>query len=960
MASGSTPNLKKPAEDENLLTGAEYEVSKSTDRRYNEVVQEYLKIKLGKTDSTVSNIPPSDVLTLHADQAGPDEGSYVSWECPDTPHSQRLVTSPGLKKFDNIAPIHMQEGTEDKLPSSDPRPFSSVSSKTSALSKETKPRPFESINLGSASSRASNSFYDMDSFQSADPFSPTTKNVVNLSDCSLHSPWSDNPFKSPDEETKQTPRSRKSTGRSRASGSSQRGPSVLPVFPQSVYVPSPDRDMHGSPLTTFSQLDGLPKDSELSPNPFQTPTDIQEKSKDGGDTVASPYTPTIRVTSVKGSSRKVYDGNSPGDPPGQNSSVSNRSSSPIAKEKLLSPTPLSHKAKSKSRHPLGNEEGDSEVSPSEGKLSEKTKESPSETEKIPMTTKIHINDNTPSGASAGSGSQRESKGSDSFYTPHDPSVLPRFLDFENVSERPSEERKKYKTPVSLEMPYPPEETSARTYIINVTTPPRSATSTRSSARHTDIPTWQIMEDMDFYQDQSDYEKTLDCRIRCGWCLIIVGTALLISSVIAILAIEIPAHREEILEALPKSEPLIDYLNEFRGFFLTATTKHPAVSTTTPIPTTDDDPSPSGGRSSSGNKKSSIVQKTKLLPLIGESTVQSESTLAPVKESLTTSETDVASTNNVIGGEIITRSVTQTEGNLLTEGMNLMHTKEPSFEVLTDSIVFLLSTGSSVISTDNPVVSVTDNKGSTVTSGLGGINATFVTSSPIPFNDTPMISSDILAGGLMTSDGTSDDTTSSSNLTVLSYSTSAPITTVIRPNVSSIINDTANPIDDAFPSATVNSTLKAEKITSSFAATTGYVSDTTVNSRNVTSVSTEGIVIAANNLFPNRNSVEPVDTTTSVSKGDTTSPVSDHSTVTPSGTRKPIVSISNNTINAQNIVSVVKEMSGKGNGTERVKTSSSSEVPQAVGTGFSLTPIDKDFYATRPSWLYKFDEHKKPL
>ncbi|ROT85759.1 hypothetical protein C7M84_007562 [Penaeus vannamei] len=57
----------------------------SVARRYSLVVNQYMKSMLSKSESTNSSIPPSNILTHSADQAGPEDASYVSWDCPDTP-----------------------------------------------------------------------------------------------------------------------------------------------------------------------------------------------------------------------------------------------------------------------------------------------------------------------------------------------------------------------------------------------------------------------------------------------------------------------------------------------------------------------------------------------------------------------------------------------------------------------------------------------------------------------------------------------------------------------------------------------------------------------------------------------------------------------------------------------------------------------------------------------------------
>ncbi|KAK3879289.1 hypothetical protein Pcinc_016119 [Petrolisthes cinctipes] len=81
------------------------QVSNSTDRRYSQVVHEYLKRHGGGSSgggtvshgednnggrgSDVSTIPVSHILTRQADLAGPRGPSYVRWDNPDTPLTHR-------------------------------------------------------------------------------------------------------------------------------------------------------------------------------------------------------------------------------------------------------------------------------------------------------------------------------------------------------------------------------------------------------------------------------------------------------------------------------------------------------------------------------------------------------------------------------------------------------------------------------------------------------------------------------------------------------------------------------------------------------------------------------------------------------------------------------------------------------------------------------------------------------
>ncbi|KAK8388869.1 hypothetical protein O3P69_020666 [Scylla paramamosain] len=62
------------------------EPSRTCNRRYSEVMREYLRRKRqrdGNIDDT--NIKPSEVLTRQADHTGPSGCSYVRWDNPDTP-----------------------------------------------------------------------------------------------------------------------------------------------------------------------------------------------------------------------------------------------------------------------------------------------------------------------------------------------------------------------------------------------------------------------------------------------------------------------------------------------------------------------------------------------------------------------------------------------------------------------------------------------------------------------------------------------------------------------------------------------------------------------------------------------------------------------------------------------------------------------------------------------------------
>ncbi|KAK7080347.1 hypothetical protein SK128_009306 [Halocaridina rubra] len=519
------------ARDDNSLKSSEYVISRSTGRRYNEVVQEFLKQKLGKSEPQLSNnsIPPSQILTAHSDKAGPEEGSYVSWECPDTPGTKRPISIPdGNEDLDNTPGSH------------------------------TKPKAKPS----SSSSKYSSSVSGMDSFRTADPFSPLAKNVVRLSDSSMQSPWNDsNPFSSGSRGSKSSSKHGGLDEISSGSPASRPGSDVITVFPKNSVFPSPDRSMHGPPLTTFTCADDA--NDSFTSIPIQTPTPKEDHDFSKGKCPpVNPHTPSIRLTSVKGSSLSLFDG-----------SLIKESTTPskqqptlapvIDQSDLLSPSlgPLTEMTKS--RHPLGKE-GYGQESPDSLEFSVSSVES-RKSEGKSLGACSHASQITPSDHSQDESSKpNQSEDLRSFYTPDTTSVHPRALDFENTSGR-SESLKKFRTPQDDSIAsYPPEEMDVKTYTINISTPPRSAASSRSSVHRREIPLWQVSDDMDLYQNEITRRKNIRRRLRCGWCLIVFGTLLLITCIIAILAIEIPAHREEVSKVIPNSQALVNSDDGFEG------------------------------------------------------------------------------------------------------------------------------------------------------------------------------------------------------------------------------------------------------------------------------------------------------------------------------------------------------------------------------------------------------------
>ncbi|XP_045136075.1 uncharacterized protein LOC123519018 isoform X3 [Portunus trituberculatus] len=107
--------------DNRLMTVDATKPSQTCNRRYSEVMQEYLKRKRqrdGKIDDD-TNIKPSEVLIRQADHTGPDGYSYVRWENLDNLgvlnvnaqvpvmedcHDEDKYCSPGLSPYSPVTP----------------------------------------------------------------------------------------------------------------------------------------------------------------------------------------------------------------------------------------------------------------------------------------------------------------------------------------------------------------------------------------------------------------------------------------------------------------------------------------------------------------------------------------------------------------------------------------------------------------------------------------------------------------------------------------------------------------------------------------------------------------------------------------------------------------------------------------------------------------------------------------
>ncbi|XP_064093592.1 uncharacterized protein LOC135206195 isoform X2 [Macrobrachium nipponense] len=438
-------------EGNDSLQAGRSDVSKSTDRRYNQVVQEYMKRNLLKSDSERSSISPSQVLSLHADKAGPNEGSYVSWECPDTPQSQKFAASKD-RGSETGTPLY------SFIDDPDPANFHSLDSKMTSTAQSVR-NPTGGFQFGSDNSKASFTFED--AFQNTDPFSPCAENVVSLSFCSLPSP-EELEMKTPHSDNNQSPAS---GGAPKDSGKRISPPKLAFVFP------SPNKNKpskQGPVMTTFSKLDDVKENEDNSPLPLGTPTESQDSS-------VSHHTPSIWVTNVRGSSHNLLGG-------------------------------------------------------------------PAKTENSPRRIQSWTGEPTP-------------------------------------SDEKKSRMKQYERRALSESVYPPEESNRKSYTFHPS--PISSNEKRAHSFDTSNTTMHMLhspspspnyfasEDLYYNHDKTDYERKLDRQERIGWCLIIFGISILISAVIVILVIEIPAHDFEEEEFEPDSKSFFDYMENVQEDVLSA-------------------------------------------------------------------------------------------------------------------------------------------------------------------------------------------------------------------------------------------------------------------------------------------------------------------------------------------------------------------------------------------------------
>ncbi|XP_066952947.1 uncharacterized protein [Macrobrachium rosenbergii] len=398
-----------------------------------------MKKNLLKSDSERSSISPSQVLSLHADKAGPNEGSYVSWECPDTPQSQKFAASKD-RGSETGTPLY------SFIDDPDPANFHSLDSKMTSTAQSVR-NPTGGFQFGSCNSEASFAFEN--AFQNTDPFSPCAENVVSLSFSSLPSP---------EELEMKTPHSGNNQSPALGGSSEDTGKKISP--PKLAFVfPSPNKNKpstQGPVMTTFSKSENVKENEDNSPLPLVTPTESQDSS-------VSHHTPSIWVTNVRGSSHNLLGGNA------------KKENSPRRIQSWTGePTPA---AETKSR------------------------------------------------------------------------------------------MKQYERRAQSESVYPPEESNTKSYTFH----PSPFSSNEKRARsfdtsnttmhmlHSPSPNYFATEDLYYNHDKTDYERKLDRKERIGWCLIIFGVAILISAVIAILVIELPAHDFEEEEFEPDSKSFFDYM-----------------------------------------------------------------------------------------------------------------------------------------------------------------------------------------------------------------------------------------------------------------------------------------------------------------------------------------------------------------------------------------------------------------
>ncbi|KAG7174324.1 hypothetical protein Hamer_G003262, partial [Homarus americanus] len=493
---------KSAKESHEIPTTKALPVSRSTDRRYSEVVQEYMRKKQSRQGSASSYIiQPSEVLTQQADQSGPNGTSYVSWDPPDTPRSQRpqnpegnqsdaplaTTTAPGTPEKDLGVPLlDVSRGSVTPTNRS-----SNEDSFTTAKSNLTRSRSPQ--NHGSKSAVGSQ----------RSPGSPFTYYVTPSTINHFHGNLKSTPKEEEEEQQQQQKTSTFHSPGSRANGT-PRNTSKHPA----IKVISAG----GSPRHLLRATDNEGNDeSHSTPFPDQP-----------------FFTPAYFDHSVDGQSE-----------PQRNQQR---------------PSPLTNTTTGNEEHPV-----------IEGERYSQEASINSSPQFMPFVRPLALNFENASDRGSDTKSDRTMLGQGFDLRPHQPMLGQGSAEDSSsqfISCRGSDASQSLEEAVGT-LNYPPDETSATQYSINFSNSPFSATISSplpwtpwSGGRNTSSrPTTP--------EDIRALEKTLRKQKRIAWCFVVSALILLVVTAATVLALEIPALKnKEPVDPLPHvSRVIMDTVSE---------------------------------------------------------------------------------------------------------------------------------------------------------------------------------------------------------------------------------------------------------------------------------------------------------------------------------------------------------------------------------------------------------------
>nr|XP_045619608.1 flocculation protein FLO11-like [Procambarus clarkii] len=540
MAAVATPQAAQRCDNGNVGVPGTREVSRNTDRRYSEVVKEYMKKQKLVGSVSSESVEPADVLTHLADRAGPHDDTYVSWDHPDTPRAGRSSTGPDVQSPKMYPQLTAGSG-EGRV-----EPVQCESAKQC---------PGGVISEGSVSSslqpksgtRSYRSSADTEVFFS--PFSAAFLSAKHT-----------NPFRPSQSTSSEMVMRTFKTPPKCPSQSSSRDGSEAKSFKSGV----------GSDSSCTKDSNRVSQSSETSKMFFgTTPNFFRCKPKDclsvTGGAKSPGKAPAIKITSVGGSPRDflgVTEGSSgspgrdlcSGGPPSSKGSDLGRSATPPspslsrsnqtslrASEKVtpVDTVPaavqdpfLTHTIPTDGGEPVGHELLDS-----------------------PSCRNLTIN------KSALLDTKRYSGDSSVYGMPHAVRPLnPVALNFENMSRRSSEDSSwrggsvgDYQDAVGT-LSYPPEEASVTQYAL--ATPFSYSGQSMSLA----VSPWRNKSKTKGVNSHKVYKRSEVRRKRLGWCLVITGLLLLVASAITIIVVEVPAHSQG-LRMKPLNKTLESYMDK---------------------------------------------------------------------------------------------------------------------------------------------------------------------------------------------------------------------------------------------------------------------------------------------------------------------------------------------------------------------------------------------------------------